>query len=442
MKASDVLNSLIGFKNHCLWSPMSVIAVPNSHGLVGYEADLLILRESGWLDEVEIKVSASDFRREFTAKTKQRKHDKLRTGVSFFPAEPIAIRHFYFAMPLDVFQKVQNEVPEYAGIILVDPPKVDQFGHMVPWVHKTPSKLPRAVKASDKFKARMLTLAHGRLWSLLASRAEDSFCLVPTDEPASDDPPPLPSEAMPWLENYHPGQLSDFLTRYTGWNRLSGTQCATYADIQKDDALRILQEYDRVCKWAYKADPKARAKYLNDMLRINKIRFDRTYAGGSGFQGFFPDEPAPVSSDDTSTNTPPTAGDSTQDEPAATSLDTLPKQQSGGNPAPHFFRQGGPMLPSEHEPWYGKFKPDQIHKVLWHWVFVEGNALCCAETTGMSVEECFDIASIYMRELEWSLYARREDAAAYLNNLHRINQTRYELTIWPRQKKAKKEQGK
>ena len=61
------------------------------------------------------------------------------------------------------------------------------------------------------------------------------------------------------------------------------------------------------------------------------------HAGDSDVSVHHPDEPAPVSSDDTSTNTPPTAGDSTQDEPAATSLDTLPKQQSGGNPAPHFF---------------------------------------------------------------------------------------------------------
>lgn len=266
-------------------------------------------------------------------------------------------------------------------------------------------------------------------------------------EPASNSmpvpPPPLPKEDEPWTVAYTPDQLNTALCTLALEPGTSGAGLANEARISIEDMCDICAiEIDLVYWLRGEIAGGVYAKYLNELLRINRIRFERTHAGDSGFQGFSPDEPAPVSNEQTSTDTPPTAGDSTQDEPAATSLDTLPKQQSGGNPAPHFFRQGGPMLPSEREPWYGKFKPDQIYKVLWHWVFVEGNALCCAETTGMSVEECFDIASIYMRELEWSLYARREDAAAYLNNLHWINQTRYELTIWPRQRRAKKEQSK
>ena len=41
------------------------IVVPNvSWGLINHEADLLVLKPSGWAEEVEIKISRSDLRRD------------------------------------------------------------------------------------------------------------------------------------------------------------------------------------------------------------------------------------------------------------------------------------------------------------------------------------------------------------------------------------------
>jgi len=39
------------------------LVIPNvSYGFLPYEADLLVLMKSGWVDEVEIKVSLSDLK--------------------------------------------------------------------------------------------------------------------------------------------------------------------------------------------------------------------------------------------------------------------------------------------------------------------------------------------------------------------------------------------
>lgn len=107
----------------------------------GSEADLLVLRPSGWLEEVEIKIDRFDFKREFTHKAD--KHLKLQFGdpkVYFqkVPKEaeghnitndgpmfydwddctPTLIRRFWFAFPADVYEKVKAEIPDYAGVLV------------------------------------------------------------------------------------------------------------------------------------------------------------------------------------------------------------------------------------------------------------------------------------------------------------------------------------
>lgn len=68
-----------GVMLRCLhhWNLMKSQVIPRCC-LTGWEADLLVIRPSGWAEEVEIKISKSDFRAEWTKKAE--KHEDLRLG--------------------------------------------------------------------------------------------------------------------------------------------------------------------------------------------------------------------------------------------------------------------------------------------------------------------------------------------------------------------------
>lgn len=174
MTAKEVLGSLCGIGSNCLWSPNRLVAVPNTTTIVGWEADLLLLHPSGWVWEVEIKVSVADFRREF--RTKATKHEVLRAGQKTFESKgyysrPHTIKNkhvqkFFFAVPKDVFDKLRPEdVPEYAGVIVIDPDRVDSWKRPVPYIERRAKNLPGVEKVGAQFRIRLLELAHARLWS-------------------------------------------------------------------------------------------------------------------------------------------------------------------------------------------------------------------------------------------------------------------------------------
>ena len=80
------------------------IIVPNvSWGLGIHECDLLIVRASGYLIEVEIKISKADLIKD---SKKEHKHIDKR------------IKELYFALP-DYLENCIEYIPERAGILLV-----------------------------------------------------------------------------------------------------------------------------------------------------------------------------------------------------------------------------------------------------------------------------------------------------------------------------------
>lgn len=90
-----------------------MIAVPNvlmySKDGGMYEADFITITKSGYLTEVEIKISISDFRADFK---KQRYHDSLH------------VNSLYYALPKELYQKHKEEIDSScdkvgAGIILI-----------------------------------------------------------------------------------------------------------------------------------------------------------------------------------------------------------------------------------------------------------------------------------------------------------------------------------
>lgn len=173
LTAKDVLASICGLGSNCLWTPYRLIAVPNTTAIVGWEADLLLLHPSGWVWEVEIKVSVADFRREF--RTKAAKHHILREGSLTNTAsyggyirtrKNKHVQKYFFAVPKDVFDKLNEEdFPDYAGIIVVDPERFDSWKRPVPYIHRRAKNLPGVEKADSAFRIRLLELAHARFWA-------------------------------------------------------------------------------------------------------------------------------------------------------------------------------------------------------------------------------------------------------------------------------------
>ena len=188
MTCKEVLATLCGLGTNCLWSPIRLVAVPNTTSLAGWEADLLLLQPSGWAWEIEIKVSVNDFRREF--KTKETKHRILREGFVIergiwsgtdYTRKNKHVQKFFFAVPKDVFDKLKlEEFPDYAGIIVIDPDRLDWAKRIVPEVVRKAKNLPGVEKAPDSFRIELLRLAHNRLWGyayknsdILEARSEE-----------------------------------------------------------------------------------------------------------------------------------------------------------------------------------------------------------------------------------------------------------------------------
>lgn len=154
--------------------------------LPGWEADLLIIKRSGWAEEIEIKVSASDFRAEWMSKAA--KHEDLQQGAvrcvghtywgettlqqQIDLDDPLRvdrghrvcirdqqhiIRRFSFAMPLTLAERLMPEVPEHYGVI-----GVSHF----PKVLRAPKNLKHARKVTDEERIRALTSTYSRFWQL------------------------------------------------------------------------------------------------------------------------------------------------------------------------------------------------------------------------------------------------------------------------------------
>lgn len=169
MTSADIQNALVGYGSNCLWSPRRVTAARNTNGVSHWESDLLLIHESGWTWEVEIKISVADFRREFTKKAT--KHRRIQEGTwsekgygGSIRRESI-IRKFFFAMPVDVYAKVKDQIPDYAGVILLVDARRDGWRRLEPWIEKKAKDLP-ARRATAQDRAKMMESVYFRYWRL------------------------------------------------------------------------------------------------------------------------------------------------------------------------------------------------------------------------------------------------------------------------------------
>jgi len=163
-----------------LWQPHRLEVAYNTPGVLGWEADMLVLSKAGYLDEIEIKVSVSDFRAEFKAKA--HKHEMLIKGIApifwrdnqgrsyadegfdwkspqmyyrWEQAKPHAVRRFLFAIPEELESKLAPEIPHYAGLITVN-----RWAHVV----KKAPVLKQSRRITEHERAMLLRAMYHRGW--------------------------------------------------------------------------------------------------------------------------------------------------------------------------------------------------------------------------------------------------------------------------------------
>lgn len=128
------------------FNPRQNLVIPNiSWGLWIHECDLLVMSKSGYLSEIEIKISVSDLKKD---REKRHGHHDER------------IKALYFAIPEYLF-KYKKYIPEKAGILVVK--KIGNRFRVVleksPKMNKTQTLL-----LEDQFKVARLGAL--RIWTL------------------------------------------------------------------------------------------------------------------------------------------------------------------------------------------------------------------------------------------------------------------------------------
>lgn len=94
------------------FNPRANLIVPNVHwGFGVHECDMLIVSKSGYCTEVEIKVSASDLKKDVD---KRHHHNSNK------------IKHLYFAIP-EKLLAYKEHIPTRAGILVVSEEKVINY---------------------------------------------------------------------------------------------------------------------------------------------------------------------------------------------------------------------------------------------------------------------------------------------------------------------------
>jgi len=130
------------------------LIIPNvSRGFnLNYEADILIVSDSGYVTEVEIKTSYSDFNAEKLKNDKAHKNNR--------------IKKFYFAMPEALALKCQPEITD-AGLIAIHEHEIymgvyRQYCKTI----KPPKCNHHARKITEKERLKLAELGSMRIWSL------------------------------------------------------------------------------------------------------------------------------------------------------------------------------------------------------------------------------------------------------------------------------------
>lgn len=131
------------------------IIVPNiSWGLLNHEADLVVMRSTGVLIEIEIKVSVADFKKDFK---KQHGHKDYGGRIT----------EFYYAIPFNLLEKCLPLIPEEAGIIVVQEYEYsDNKKSVYAKIEKPAHRIKNSRKLTDKEQYQLARLGCLRIFPL------------------------------------------------------------------------------------------------------------------------------------------------------------------------------------------------------------------------------------------------------------------------------------
>ncbi len=131
------------------------LIVPNiSWGLLDHEADVLVVRETGYCLEFEIKRSFSDYKADFK-KYKWRYNRGLSKQ----------IKEFCYVFPAELWHKRENDIrmllPEFAGVLVV-------YNDKLPYskMQKLPKTNKGAIPLNQKEMFNVARLGTMRIWNL------------------------------------------------------------------------------------------------------------------------------------------------------------------------------------------------------------------------------------------------------------------------------------
>lgn len=127
------------------------LVAPNIH-LCGGEMDVAVLSPAGYLWEIEVKLSLSDW------KADQKKRKWINYG-----GDRRHVNRFYYAVPKELLEKVPDFVPPEAGLIYFI-----WGGHEKRWhaYEHRPAKYKRGKehKAPEKVRQKMLQRTYHAFW--------------------------------------------------------------------------------------------------------------------------------------------------------------------------------------------------------------------------------------------------------------------------------------
>lgn len=137
------------------------VCVPNvSFGFLSWEADLLVCSKAGFLSEVEIKVSATDWKNDrLKDKWKPARMGGPRSGWEY-------IKNFFYAAPLPLALRWQEfGIPEYAGVYGM---KRTVPGTGIIWAERVrqAKPIPGHRRLTDAEMAKLARLAALRIWTM------------------------------------------------------------------------------------------------------------------------------------------------------------------------------------------------------------------------------------------------------------------------------------
>lgn len=136
-----------------------------------YESDILAMNKNRMVFEFEIKLSVNDFRHDFKKSFHTKRPARIeRTKQSaIFNGE--LSNYFTYVMPTDVYEKVQDEIPDKAGVMVFREGK-----GITPYLYFTRIKRPKLLhqrKANDDFVFNMLNKMQLRYNNMIYKRLSE-----------------------------------------------------------------------------------------------------------------------------------------------------------------------------------------------------------------------------------------------------------------------------